>query len=259
MWCAMTVVCIDCGVHWLLQVANPLGVARGKHQLGVFMFSIVNLDANVRTTPGYIQIAGIVLEKDVKRWGPLRTFAGVDPVTRKPDPKLWATPGAQLRAFHAGISMNLPISTEATLARGWALLVIADMLAAHKLNCFVESPSAYCPCRECDWDTRKEQAYEPVGFLREGKGCRWKPYTTEGVELALQSLRSLPTNTAREKPMQDLGVNCIDHALSPDYIPHFRFVEGTPQVVYPPAFLACHPLPCLQPKLSPTFTGGDAR
>ena len=65
-------------------MANPLGFARGKHQLGVFLFSLVNLDSTVRTTPGYIQIAGIVLESDVKKFGPLLTFAGVNPTTIKP-------------------------------------------------------------------------------------------------------------------------------------------------------------------------------
>ena len=58
-----------------LEVAYPLGFARGKHQLGVFLCSIVNLDATVRTSPPYIQLAGIALESDVKR-GILRNRSG---------------------------------------------------------------------------------------------------------------------------------------------------------------------------------------
>lgn len=34
-----------------LEVANPLGFTRGKYQLGVFLYSIVNLNAAVRTSP----------------------------------------------------------------------------------------------------------------------------------------------------------------------------------------------------------------
>lgn len=192
------------------------------------MYSIVNLESTVRTTPGYIQVAGIVLERDVKRWGAIRVFSGVDPETRKPDPKLWATPGAQLRAMDLGTPLNLPHSPTPTLTCGWVLLVVADMLAAHKLNPFVESPSAYCPCRECAWDTRSPHAYQPVSFMKEGETCRWKCYTTDDLETALKTLRALPIS-ARTAPMQDMGINSVDHALCPDYVPKFRCAEGQPQ------------------------------
>lgn len=211
-------------------MANPLGFARGKHKLGVFLFSLVNLDASVRTTPGYIQVAGIVLESDVKKFGPLVCFAGVDPQTRQPNPKLWATPSAQLRALHEGVQMNLPMNSNPTPVHAWMVLFIADMLAMHKLNPFVESPSAYCPCRECNWDTRCHQAYKPVGFLREGDSCRWQLYDTDSLEPVLADLRGPGAQNAKKDRMQDMGLNAVDHALSPDYNPHFRFVEMCPQV-----------------------------
>jgi hypothetical protein len=212
-------------------VANPLGFARGKHQLGVFLYTLVNLASTVRTTPGYIQVAGIVLETDMKKFGPLVCFAGVDPQTGRPDPKLWATPSAQLRALDCGVHMNLPaLSAKPTPTHAWLLLFLGDMLAVHKLNPFVESPSAYCPCRACDWDTRKVSAYEPVHFLKEGAGCRWKLYTTEFIEESLAALRKLSA-TAAAPHMQNLGVNSLDHALSPKYNPHFRHVESSPQVM----------------------------
>ena len=90
-----------------LEVANPLGFARGKHQLGVFLYSIVNLDATVRTSPPYIQLAGIALESDVKRFGPTKVFSGIDPDKHEPDPQLWATPGAQLRELDKGVPMYI--------------------------------------------------------------------------------------------------------------------------------------------------------
>ena len=55
-----------------------------------------------------------------------------------------------------------------------ALVCVADMLAAHKLGPWMESPSAYLPCREYDFDTRLPQAYKPVHFVRDGAACRWK-------------------------------------------------------------------------------------
>lgn len=194
----------------------------------MFLFSLVNLDSTVRTTPGYIQIAGIVLESDVKKYGPLVTFAGVDPVTRKPDPALWATPGAQMRSLDAGVPMALVGNPNPTLVHGWKLLFIADMLALHKLNPFVETPSAYCPCRECDWDTRLQHAYEPYHFLKPGTPRRWKSYTTDFVEAQLAHFRTL-SKTDATAHMQNMGLNTLEHALSPDYFAHFRYVEGSPQ------------------------------
>ena len=232
-----------------LEVCNPLGFARGKHQLGVFLYSIVNLDPTVRTTPGYIQIAGIVLESDVKKFGPLVVFSGISKETGLPDPKLWATPGAQLRKFDEGVRMALPLTPTTatptpnptpnptptpTAVHGWMVLFIGDMLAVHKLLCFVETPSAYCPCRECDWDTRKPKAYQPVHFLRDGQACRWTPYTTEFVEQELTRLKKL-SKSAAAQPMQDMGLNSLECALSPKWNPHFRYAEGTPQVRCAPA------------------------
>ena len=182
----------------------------------------------MRTTPGYIQIAGIVLESDVKKFGPLVTFAGIDPVTRKPDPALWATPGAQLRAFNVGVPMNLPDNSNPTLTHAWMLLFIADMLALHKLNPFVETPSAYCPCRACDWDTRLPHAFAPCHFLKPDTPRRWKLYTTKFVEAQIAHFRTL-SKTEAANEMQNMGLNTLEHALSPDYCPHFRHVEGSAQ------------------------------
>lgn len=224
---ALMLMCVNC-----LQVANPLGFARGKHQLGVFMFALVNLEATVRTTPGYIQIAGIVLESDVKKFGPLVTFAGVNPVTREPDPDLWATPGAQLRALDEGVLMNVPGGASPTPTHGWLVLFIADMLAMHKLNPFVESPSAYCPCRACNFDTRKVGAYTPVRFRGDGSSCGWHLYRAADIEKELAHMRMRGKSASQER-MQDFGFNSLDHALSPDYCPWFDFIRGSPQVRAP--------------------------
>lgn len=191
------------------------------------MFSLVNLDSTVRTTPGYIQIAGIVLESDVKKFGPLVTFAGVDPTTMKPDPALWATPGAQMRALDAGVPMALA-SSNPTPVHGWMLLFIGDMLALHKLNPFVETASAYCPCRACDWDTRLTEAYTPHHFLTPDTPRRWKLYTTEFVEAQIAHFRTLSKKDAATC-MQDMGLNTLEHALASQYFTHFRFVEGCAQ------------------------------
>lgn len=208
------------------------------------LYTLVNLSPTVRTTPGYIQIAGIVLESDMKKFGPLVCFAGIDPKNGRPDPKLWATPSAQLRKLDQGVAMNLPaLSSTPTPVHAWMLLCIGDMLAVHKLGPFVETPSAYCPCRECNWDTRMLRAYEPVHFLRDGDDCRWKLYTTEYIEQSLAGLRGM-SKTEAAPHMQDLGVNTLDHALSSQYNPHFRHVEGCPQDM----------APSLTPSLTPSVT-----
>jgi hypothetical protein len=62
----------------------------------------------------------------------------------------------------------------------------------------------------------------------------------------------------KAKPlMQDMGLNSLESALSPKFVPHFRYAEGTPQARQPPCPLICPPLPPLT-LLIPCFTGGDA-
>ena len=213
-----------------LEVANPLGFARGKHQLGVFLYSIVNLDATVRTSPPYIQLAGIALESDVKRYGPAKVFSGIDPETHQPDPNLWATPGAQLRLLNTGVPMDILAEDgtrpeSPTPVHAHALLLIADMLAAHKLGPWIESPSAYCPCRQCDFDTRLPSAYSPVRFVQDGASCRWKLRNLEEVEKRLAEL-SLMGSTARQEGMQSAGFNSLLHALDRRWIPYFNVARG---------------------------------
>ena len=195
-------------------MANPLGFARGKHQLGGFLYSLVNLDATVRTTLGYIQIAGIVLESDVKKFGPLVVFSGVAPKTGESDPELWVTPSAQVRALDAEVLMAVG-SPGPTPVHGWMLICLADMLAMYKLNPFVETPSAYCPCRECDWDTRVPLTYKPCSFLETDGKRHWNLYTTEALEDRLAHLRTLPAKT-RAPLMQDMGLNTLEEARQAD-------------------------------------------
>ena len=191
----------------------------------------------------------------MKKYGPLVVFSGIDLGTGLPNPKLWATPGAQLRKFDKGIHMALPPNLETpTHVHGWCLLFIGDMLALHKLLPFVETPSAYCPCRECNWDTRKPSAYEPVHFLRDGDACRWSVYSTASVEQELSRMRELGKTKAKPL-MQDMGLNSLESALSPKFIPHFAYAEGTPQAQTtlasarvhhhaPSSALPSHPSPC---------------
>ena len=215
-----------------LEVANPLGFARGKHQLGVFLYSIINLDPTVRPPPPYIQLAGIALESDSKRYGPAKVFSGIDPITHEPDPELWATPGAQLRTLSAGVPMPI-LAKDGTMPKDptpvhvYTLMLIADMLAAHKLGPWGESPSALVPCRQCDFDTRQEKAYAPVRFVRDGCRCRWKLRELTEVEGSLEELRS-PTMRAddRAEGMQSFGVNTLHHALDRRYIPYFNVARG---------------------------------
>lgn len=221
-----------------LEVANPLGFARGMHQLGVFLYSIVNLDATVRTSPPYIQLAGIALESDVKRYGPAKVFSGVDPISGQPDPELWATPGAQLRLMDHGVPMDLlaedgtqPCGEDGkpvpTIVHAWALLLVADMLAAHKLGPWGEGSAAYVPCRQCNFDTRQVRAYAPVQFVGDGDSCRWKLHTLSEVERRLEELRSpLLSAEARKHGMQSFGVNTLHHALDRRWIPFFDVARG---------------------------------
>ena len=199
----------------------------------------------------------------MKKFGPLVVFSGIDPGTGLPNPKLWATPGAQLRKFDKGIHMALPPNLETpTHVHGWCLLFIGDMLALHKLLPFVETPSAYCPCRECNWDTRKPSAYEPVHFLRDGDACRWSVYSTASVEQELSRMRELGKTKAKPL-MQDMGLNSLESALSPKFVPHFRIRRRdttganhpSKRSCPPPCPLICPPLPTPHPA-HPVFHRG---
>ena len=105
--------------------------------------------------------------------------------------------------------------------------MIADMLAAHKLGPWGESPSVYVPCRLCNFDTREPKAYEPVHFVRDGDRCRWKLRTLAEIEKQLDELRSpMQTATDRAAGMQNLGVNTLPHALDRRWILFFDVARG---------------------------------
>lgn len=64
-----------------LEIANPLGVARGKHKLACFYLAIANLAAPKRFEHENMCLLTLVLEKVLKRCGAVRVVAGADAIT----------------------------------------------------------------------------------------------------------------------------------------------------------------------------------
>lgn len=87
-----------------LELANPLGAVRGKHNTACFYVALANLNASERFEHKNICVLMLVLSKVFKRCGPIRVLSGGDAATgevRSDDPFSF---GAQFRSSVAGES-----------------------------------------------------------------------------------------------------------------------------------------------------------
>ena len=163
-----------------IEPANPLGFARGVHNIGCTYVSVLNLDADVRNRMEYTLIVSLVLNSDVKRYGPVKVFGGAEiDETKSVYEKLDHAPsslGAQMRAFDKGVELSVPSSSggyEQCYFHGWMIVFCADFPAAGKLLPTAQSTGAAKPCRGCDWLRTSQQAFKPTSLLSDRK-CKWK-------------------------------------------------------------------------------------
>ena len=90
-----------------IESCNALGFAAGKHKLGCFYVSIVNLPPNVRNRLAYTFVVSICLNSDIKRYGMPMIFGGVDGAYN-PLPGHETAFGSQLRLLDKGIHVHAP-------------------------------------------------------------------------------------------------------------------------------------------------------
>lgn len=81
-----------------LEIANPLGVARGKHKTACFYLAVANLPAALRFEHCNLCVLMLVLEKVLRKCGAVQVVAGADGVTGEIVRDDFSSFGAQFRA-----------------------------------------------------------------------------------------------------------------------------------------------------------------
>ena len=117
-----------------LEVVNPLGPRTGKHQLGIFLFSVLNLPPQLNSKLRNIHPLAVCYSEDIKRHG----FGFILHPLMNEIRQLQSKEGLPIKI------KELPDFT----FNGDLATVCADTKAAHEIFGFM-SPSSNCFCRVC--------------------------------------------------------------------------------------------------------------
>lgn len=218
-----------------VEVANPLGVARGVHAIGAIYVSLINLDPVSRNRLEYTFLATLALTSVIKKYGMLAVLAGAH-LDGSIDEQAQSSLGAQFRLLDAGVNLRFPANgafggvVERT-TYGWMLMACADFPAAAKMLCTSGSTSAKRPCRGCDWEKDSEEAYLNSSFLpRPGVPSRWNLRTLEDVQATIDEANQLRGVARKQACLREGGVYSTAYAFHPNYFPHLPDpFKATPQ------------------------------
>ena len=96
-----------------LEVANPLGVAAGKHNLSCLYIAFTNMLGKERFHHDNMLLLTIAHEYNLKKYSATRVFAGADPVTGEAVEEDWSSFGAQMRALKDGVAIVVRLTQTA--------------------------------------------------------------------------------------------------------------------------------------------------
>ena len=217
------------------QTCNPLAPSRGKHKECGCQAAVLNLPMSERFKPSNILLVAVSRVCVYKQYGMAHVLCGVDKGGNQDmDMPCYAR---DMRALDEGVYTNIPDDVNGgsrrVRLRGWQTAIGADMLGAHSLGPFMESPSAHVFCRGCNVHQGKPHAYAPTSFLRkEREGSHPAPTERNMKDLTalLDRLRA-PTMGATERGviMSENGLNSLYYAMDPAYIPHVDITKDAVQ------------------------------
>ena len=138
-----------------LSLSFAKGFARGLNNIGVFSYTIINLEPGCRDQVPFIGLATVAFESDIRYWGPELVLSG--PID---EPAKGSSFGASMRRLNdtaCPVRCQLPAAGKSVTVgiMGWTVAVSADFMARNKLSFQRESASAWRPCSACDFDTRR--------------------------------------------------------------------------------------------------------
>ena len=221
------------GVHtgWKMyyddvEVANPLGIARGVHSIGAIYVSILNLDPATRNRLEYTFLATIALTRVIQKYGMIAVVAGAH-LDGSIDEGAIFSLGGQMRALDTGVNLQYPADgsfggfVEIT-TYGWMLMACADYPAAAKLLRTAGSTSAKKPCRGCNWERESSVAFSKSSFLKRPRvPSRWIIRTIDKVQAAIDEATLHPPNSKLHlELLREQGMHATLYAFHPTYFPH---------------------------------------
>jgi hypothetical protein len=210
-----------------VEVANPIGVARGVHSIGAIYVSLINLDPATRNRLEYTFVATLALTSVIKTYGMLGVLAGAH-LDGSLDDQAEFSVGGQMRKLDAGVKLLYPAigifggEIERT-TYGWSLMACADFPAAAKMLGTSGSTSSNMPCRQCDWDKTSKVCWAPSSFLKRPRiRCRWNMRNLDSASSAIEEAQMETSMARKAAVLRESGMYAERYAFHPTYFPHLK-------------------------------------
>ena len=194
-----------------VDIPNPIGQAAGHHKM-TFVYTVcLNRDIRERTSIASINLATIVLSKDLKEFTPAVVISGaVD------EPESSTSLGACLRRFEEGVWLEVPGEEGLQCFRGWLFSFVGDAPAvAEMVGTKISFSKAHNVCNMCE-NAHRPLVYKPSRWM----GCKCPddrnhidgclcPFALRTADRDAEA-RAAPQNGDK---LKDLGVNTWEHAF----------------------------------------------
>jgi hypothetical protein len=129
-----------------VDIPNPIGAASGHHEMTFVFMSCINRDPRERTQLGHINLATIVLTKDMKEFKPATVISGAED-----EPADSSSLGASLRRLQEGVQFEVPGHERPITMRGWLFSFVGDQPAVSEIvGTKVGISEAKNPCYCCE-------------------------------------------------------------------------------------------------------------
>ena len=117
-----------------LEVVNPLGAFHGRHKLGMFYWTLVNVGQQTRMAFHNLHLMTVALVSDIDYYGIEQIVSGL------PGDSSF---GSAMTNLDAGITVSLSDGTD-QFVRGWCVCLSADYPAAALCSGFKKSTPTFC-------------------------------------------------------------------------------------------------------------------
>ena len=208
----------------------------------------MNLPAEERFKTENIKLAALAKAKVYKTHGMSRVINAVDADGKQHDEPCI---GKDLIELDKGRWITIPDTAggvRRVRLRVWVIISSADHLGRQSMLPFTESPSAHCFCGRCNINTTVPNAHRPFSFLRKkptgvtlldgatlplAADCQpcHELRDWPNLERKLNQLRAGVSPRDLNLAFHDFGLNKLQFALDPRYIPHINPVSICPEDV----------------------------
>ena len=190
-----------------LEVVNPLGAFHGRHQLGMFYWALVNIDASERMAFHNLHLMTVALKNDIDYYGIEQVVSGLPGDTSF---------GSAMTALDEGMTISISRKKD-MLVRGWTVCLSADFPAAAHCLGFKQSVSAACFCRECDVNQDSDAYPTPTSFMDDNQDLLCDLCLRDRQQMLEQyaEFQKLRTKKEQNAFLASLGVNRFEgHAFT---------------------------------------------